>query len=133
MMQVGTTFDPRLGAAEAFIYARLVPEALRRVYAENAPPGALKRLRKGQPKPRAAVDIDDAPDVEAVGYASAGAVEAACDSHIIWSRATVPTRQVLERMMLGENQTEIAAQIGYDRFKVIRLVKELQSQFAEAA
>lgn len=135
MMERRAAFDPARGSAQAFIMATLLPEAVRHIRAENARPGAPKRQRKlghssaGAPPP----SLDDAPEMQAAGYGSPEAMEAACDARLIWSRATPPMRLIIGGLMDGKKQGEIAAEIGMNRFQVARMVAGLQRQFMAVA
>jgi hypothetical protein len=76
--------------------------------------------------------LDEVPEMPAVGYGSPEAMEAACDAHVIWSRATPPVRVIIGGLMEGKGQTDIASEIMIDRFKVARLIKTLR-KFVHAA
>jgi RNA polymerase sigma-70 factor (ECF subfamily) len=134
MMENRAAFNPARGSAQAFITAALVPEAVRHIRAENARPGAPKRQRK----PGAAkaslptVSLDEVFEMRGEGYGSPEAMEAACDAHVIWSRATPPMRVAIDGLMEGKTQVVIASEMRVDRFKVARMIKTLR-QFACAA
>lgn len=135
MMENRNRFDPARGTAQAFISATLLPEAVRRIRADNAQPGQPKRHRKPGTTPllTPATGLDDVPEAHAAGYGSASAMEAACDARLIWSRATPPMRLIIGGLMDGKKQGEIAADIGMNRFQVARMVAGLQRQFMAVA
>jgi RNA polymerase sigma-70 factor (ECF subfamily) len=135
MMENRAAFNPARGSAQAFISTTLVPEAVRHIRAENARPGAPKRQRKPTAKvPLPTVTLDEVPEtaMRIVGYGSPEAMEAACDAHVIWSRATPLMRQAIDGLMDGKAQVVIASEMKVDRFKVARMIKTLR-QFACAA
>jgi len=135
MMEHGAAFDPARGSAQAFITAKLLPEAVRRVRAENTRPGAPKRQRKSTASKAAAptLSLDEAPEVPTLGYGSEAAMEAACDAHVIWARAAPPVRVILGGLWEGKAQADIAAEMEMDRFKVARVIKTLQRRLGQAA
>lgn len=134
MKERASAFDPAGGSAQAFITATLLPEAVRRVRAENARPGTPKRQRKSTASKVSGPtsSLDAVPVMPAVGYGSPEAMEAACDARAIWSWATPPMRMVIGGLMEGKAQVDIASKMNIDRFKVGRLIKSLR-QFANAA
>jgi hypothetical protein len=67
------------------------------------------------------------------GYGSPEAVEAACDAHVIWSRAEPPMRLIIGGLLDGEKLVDIAAAMKVDRFKVARMIGGLQRQWGTAA
>ena len=77
--------------------------------------------------------ISDPATVASAGYGSPEAIEAAYDAHVIWSRATAPMRLTIEGLMDGKSQLDIASELKMDRFKVARMMKNFQRQFAVAA
>jgi hypothetical protein len=134
MMEQGSAFDPARGSAQAFVTAKLLPEAVRRVRAENARPGAPKRQRKtGASKTPAPVALEEAHEMPAVGYGSPAAMEAACDAHVIWSWATPSVRVIIGGLVEGKAQVDIASEMNLDRFKVGRMIKTMQHRVADAA
>uniref|UniRef100_Q07PM2 Sigma-70 region 2 domain protein n=1 Tax=Rhodopseudomonas palustris (strain BisA53) TaxID=316055 RepID=Q07PM2_RHOP5 len=138
MMESPRRYDPTRGSASAFITSVLVPEGIQRVRAKMVRAGATTRRRK-PPKPtlEATFTIQEqlpAPDaLETTGYGSPTAMEAACDAHVIWSRSEPGVRALIGGLMDGKAQAEIASDLAIDRFKVGRIFKKLQHQFAEAA
>ena len=66
------TFDPARGSAWAYLASGILPEDLRSVRTEYAPPGAPKRQRKpgARKTPPPSVALDDVPELRAVGYGS---------------------------------------------------------------
>ena len=60
-------------------------------------------------------------------------MEAACDVSVIWSRVEPKMRIVIGALADGSDQAEIASEVQVDRFKVARMIKDLQRQFAAAA
>lgn len=134
MKERRSAFDPEKGSAQAFITVSLLPEALRRIRAENAPPGVRKRERKASNSATVgpAVSIDAVPAVPSVGYGSPAAIEAACDARLIWNWATPPLRVIMGGFLEGKAKSEIASSMNLDRFKVDRMIRTLHS-FAIAA
>jgi hypothetical protein len=57
----------------------LLPEAVRRVRAENSPPGAPKRQRKSSAAktPAPTIALEEVPEMPTVGYGTSAAMEAA--------------------------------------------------------
>jgi RNA polymerase sigma-70 factor, ECF subfamily len=138
MMEAPHRFDPLRGSARVFITSVILPDAMRRVRAKMARPGTTTRRRKVVEPAREAtfpmLDPAPAPEtVEVIGYGSPVAMEAACDAHMVWSRATPPLRLIIGGLMDGSGQIEIAAEIRTDRFKVARMIKSLERQYASAA
>jgi RNA polymerase sigma-70 factor, ECF subfamily len=138
MMEAPSRFDPERGSARVFITSVILPDAMQRVRAKMARPGTTTRRRKVvEPAPEANFPMADpapAPEtVEVVGFGSPAAMEAACDAHMVWSRATPPVRLIIGGLMDGSSQLEIAAELRTDRFKVARMIKSLERQFASAA
>jgi RNA polymerase sigma-70 factor (ECF subfamily) len=134
MMERGATFNPTRGSAQGFIVGTLLPEAVRSLRAENAPPGALRRQRK--PRVKATMQtasLEAAAEVAAAGYGSPAAMEAACDAHIIWSRSKPAMKVLVGGLMDGKAQADIAAELEIDRFRVARMIRALRHQFANAA
>jgi RNA polymerase sigma-70 factor, ECF subfamily len=137
VMEAPTCFDPTKGSALSYIKSAVVPEAIRRVRAKAAHPGS--RTRRQTPKSTAELsfsmpDPAPAPDnVPSAGYGSPTATEAACDAHLIWSRADSPMRLIIGSLMDGKAHVDIASDAGIDRFKVARMIKRLQSQYPDAA
>jgi DNA-directed RNA polymerase specialized sigma24 family protein len=131
----GAKFNPNRGSARAFITATLLPEAIRRVRAENVPPGAMKRSRKpGAPKwAPPALPLDDALDAPLLGHGSHESMEAICDLNVIWARTSPVFRILIGGLAEGLNQAEIASEMDVNRFKIARMMTELQRQFADAA
>lgn len=139
LMEGPQRFDPARGSARIFISTILLPEAIQRIRAKMARPGITTRCRhrKGM---RPAIGLSIIPDplpnpdmMSSVGYGSPQAMEAACDARAIWARATPPMKLILGGLLEGKKQSEIAAQVGMDRFRVIRMIAGLQRQFATAA
>jgi RNA polymerase sigma-70 factor (ECF subfamily) len=131
-------FDAARGSARAFISTILVPAGVDRVRAKMARPGAVTRSRRE--KHKAAITLSTIPDprrnpdsTPVEGYGSPQAIEAACDAHAIWNRATPRMKLILGGLVEGKTQNEIAAETGMDRFRVIRMIAGLQRQFAVAA
>jgi hypothetical protein len=135
MMERRAIFDPARGSAQAFVTSTLLPESVRRIRAENARPGAPKRQRKqgGAGTFAPTLSLDDVPEHHGTGYGSPAAMEAVCDAHAIWLRATPPMRLIIGGLMDGETQSEIAEGVGMDRFRVARMITGLQRQFAAVA
>lgn len=138
MMEAPQRFDLGRGSARVFITSVILPEAMQRVRAKMARPGTTTRRRKVvEPAREATFPMPDpapAPEtVEAVGYGSPAAIEAACDARVIWFRATPSVRLVIGGLMNGNSQIEIAAETRTDRFKVARIIKLLEREFAIAA
>ena len=100
--------------------------------AQNAPPGAPKRQRKpGVAKISAQPEcLEDVPDLRAVGYGSQEAMEAVCDAHVIWSRATLPMRVIIGGLTDGKSKVDMASDAKTDRFMVARINKAWQRQLA---
>jgi RNA polymerase sigma-70 factor (ECF subfamily) len=135
MMEAPTRFNPKRGTALSFIKAVLLPEAIRRVRAKSARPGTKTRRESVRGNSPTFPMLDPLPDPETVpmaGYGSPTAVEAACDAHVIWSRATPPLRAVIGGLLDGKSQLDIASELAVDRFKVARMMNTLR-QFANAA
>jgi DNA-directed RNA polymerase specialized sigma24 family protein len=138
MMEAPHRFDPARGSARAFITSVILPDAMQRVRAKMARPGTTTRRRKvvGPAREATFPMLEPAPVpemVEVIGYGSLVAMEAACDAHVVWSRATPPLRLVIGGLMDGSSQIEIAAEMRTDRFKVARMIKALERQFASVA
>jgi RNA polymerase sigma-70 factor, ECF subfamily len=138
LMEAPHRFDPARGSASAFITSVLVPDAIQRVRAKMARPGTTTRRRKAiDSAPEATFPmLDPLPaveNVETTGYGSAAAMEAACDAHVIWSRAKPAVRVIIGGLMDGAAQVDIASELAIDRFKVARMLKTLQQHFAKAA
>lgn len=137
MMEAPRRFEPRRGSARIFITSVILPDAMQRVRAKMARPGTTTRRRKAVEPAREAtfpmLDPAPAPEtVEAMGYGSPSAMEAACDAHAIWSSAPPPLRLVMGGLMDGQTQVDIAAEMKIDRFKVMRMVNMLR-ELANAA
>lgn len=138
MMEAPHRFDRTRGSARTFITSVLVPDAIQRVRAKTARPGTTTRRRKS---PKSAIEVtfpmqDPIPDpatAQVLGYGSPAAMEAACDAHVIWSRAHPAMRLLIGGLMDGKAQVEVASKLKIDRFKVARLFKTLHSQFVNAA
>jgi RNA polymerase sigma-70 factor, ECF subfamily len=138
MMEAPQRFDPARGSARAFISTVLIPEAIQRVRAKMARPGTTTRLHREKFKPVSSLSTipDPLPNADLIpsaGYGSPQAIEAACDAHVIWERATPPMKLILGGLLEGKTQNEIATEAGMDRFRVIRMIAGLQRQFAAAA
>jgi RNA polymerase sigma-70 factor, ECF subfamily len=138
MMEAPHRFDPGRGSARVFITSVILPEAVQRVRSKMARPGATTRRRKVTESGLDATFpiLDPAPGpetVEVIGYGSPAAMEAACDAHAIWSSAPPTMRVIIGGLMDGKAQVDIASEMNIDRFKVARMIKSLQSQFARAA
>jgi RNA polymerase sigma-70 factor (ECF subfamily) len=138
MMEGPHRFDPDRGTARAFITSVILPEAVQRVRAKMARPGTTTRRRKVIEPARETtfprLDPVPAPEtVEVIGYGSPAAMEAACDAHVVWSRATPPLRLIIAGLMNGNSHIEIAAEMRTDRFKVARMIKSWEREFAVAA
>lgn len=138
MKEAPKRFDPDRGSALVFIMTILVPEAIQRVRAQMARPGAV--TRRHREKNKQTVTLSTIPDpipgpdsIPVAGYGSPEAIEAACDAHMIWDRATPPMKVILGGMIEGRTQNEVAADTGMDRFRVIRMIAGLRRQFSEAA
>ena len=120
MLEAPHRFDPGRGSARAFITSVILPDAMQRVRAKMARPGSTTRRRKVV---ESAVEVtfpmpDPAPapeTIEAVGYGSPAAIEAACDARVIWSSSTPPLRMIIGGLMDGQNQVDIAAEMKTDR------------------
>src|SRR5262249_59539333 len=134
MKQRRCAFDPARGSAQAFITASLLAEAVRRIRAENARPGARKRERgsRDQKVPGPTRSLDEVPAMPSVGYGTPEAMEAACDVRGIWSWATPALRAIMGGLLEGKAKGEIASEMNLDRFKVARMIKTLQ-EFSAAA
>ena len=131
MMEAPHRFDPARGSASTFVTSVLVPEAIQRVRAKMARPGTTTRRRKAsEPVTEATFPMPDpmpAPEtVPAVGHGSPAAIEAACDAHALYSRATTQLRLVIGGLVDGESQIDIAAEMGIDRTKVVRMIRSLK-------
>jgi len=63
--------------------------------------------------------------VPSVGFGSPQAMEAACDAQ--WSRADLRMRLIIGGLMDGKTQVEIASETSIDRFKVARIMTQLQA------
>jgi DNA-directed RNA polymerase specialized sigma24 family protein len=138
MLEAPHRFDPGRGTARMFITSVLLPEAMQRVRAKMARAGTTTRRRNFvEPACEATfpmLDPASAPEtVEVIGHGSPAAMEAACDAHVVWSRATPSVRLVIGGLMDGKRQTEIAAEMKTDRFKVARMIKSLEGLLASAA
>jgi RNA polymerase sigma-70 factor (ECF subfamily) len=138
MMEAPHRFDPDRGSARIFILAVILPEAMQRVRSKMARPGTTTRRRKILEPAREStfpmLDPTPAPEtIEMIGYGSPAAMEAACDAHTIWSSASPPLRMIIGGLMDGSSQMEIAAAMRTDRFKVARMIKSLEREFASAA
>jgi DNA-directed RNA polymerase specialized sigma24 family protein len=137
MMEAPGRFDPERGSARVFITSVILPDAMRRVRAKMARPGSMTRRRKIVESVSEAIfpRLDPAPApeiVEATGYGSPAAIEAACDARVIWSSSSPPLRMIIGGLMDGQNQVDIASEMKIDRFKVARMTKMLR-QFAAVA
>jgi RNA polymerase sigma-70 factor (ECF subfamily) len=131
MMEAPHRFDPTRGSAAAFITSVLVPDAIQRVRAKMARPGTTTRRRKAsKPMAEASFPMPDpmpAPEtVPVVGDGSPAAMEAACDAHAIYSRATAQLRVVIGGLVDGRSQVDIASEMQIDRIKVVRIIKSLK-------
>lgn len=138
IMETPCRFDHERGSARVFITSVILPDAIQRVRAKMASPGTTTRRRKVTKRPLEPTfpmpDPVPAPEtVPVVGYGSPAAMEAACDAHAVWSRATPSVRLVIGGLMDGKSQISTAAEMGIDRFKVARMIKSLERQFASAA
>lgn len=133
MMKNCTRFNPARGSAEAFIFATLLPEAVRRTRADYAAAGTPKRRRKPGRGTLPPPSLDEVPEPRSAGYGSPEAMEAACDAHAIWSRSTPPMRLIIGGLLHGKTQVEIAAETKMDRFRVGRMICGLQRQVAAVA
>jgi RNA polymerase sigma-70 factor, ECF subfamily len=132
MMEAPHRFDPARGSALAYIASVVVPEAIQRVRAKMARPGTTTRRRKArQPTAEATFPMPDrmsTPEiVPVVGNGSPAAIEAACDAHALYSRASAQLRVVIGGLFDGKSQVELAAEMQIDRTKVIRMIKSLKS------
>lgn len=137
MLEAPHRFDPQRGSARVFITSVLLPDAMQRVRAKMARPGTTTRRRKSVEPVRQAtfpmLDPAPAPEtVEVIGYGSSEAMEASCDTRVIWAWATPPMRVVIGGLMDGKTQVDIASGMNMDRFKVSRMIKTLR-EFAVAA
>jgi RNA polymerase sigma-70 factor (ECF subfamily) len=138
LMEAPHRFDPTRGSARAFITSVLVPDAIQRVRAKMARPGTTTRRRKAvKPTLKPSFPMLDpvpAPEtVQVIGYGSPAAMEAACDAHVIWSRATPSVRLIIGGLIDGKSQIDMASEMKSDRFKVARMIKVLEGQFASVA
>jgi RNA polymerase sigma-70 factor, ECF subfamily len=71
--------------------------------------------------------------LRAVGYGSSEAMEAACDAHVIWARASSQMRLIIGGLADGQKQVDIVSETKIDRFKVARIIKAMQREFMNAA
>lgn len=138
LMETPRRYDPARGLARAFVTSVILPDAIQRVRAKMARPGTTTRRRKAnKPACEATFPMADplrAPEtIEVVGYGSPAAMEAACDAHLVWSRATSAGRLLIGGLTDGKRQAEIAAEMRTDRYRVARMIKSLEGQFANAA
>jgi RNA polymerase sigma-70 factor (ECF subfamily) len=131
-------FNPARGSARAFILSILVPEAVKRVRAHMARAGTV--TRQYRKKDKAVITLSTIPDplpnptsIPVAGYGSPQAIEAMCDAHAMWERATPQMKLILGGLVEGKTQNEIATDTGMDRFRVIRMITGFQRQFSAAA
>jgi DNA-directed RNA polymerase specialized sigma24 family protein len=133
LLEAPSRYHPAQGPILSFIKAVLVPEAIRRIRAKSARPGQKTRRRVvAQASTGATFPMPDrVPDPESVpctGEGSPEAIEAACDIHAICARANQPLRDIIGGLMDGKTQSEISADTGMSRFRVMRLISGLQRQ-----
>lgn len=138
MMESPKRFDPTRGSARAFIVSVLIPDAIQRIRARSARPGTTTRRRNVitsgiMPTFPMLDPIADPETLPSAGHGSPVAIEAACDAHMIESRATPMMRLIIGGLMDNKTEVEIAAEMSLGRHRIRRIIVGLRRQFANAA
>jgi hypothetical protein len=81
-----------------------------------------------------AASLDEAPlNAQQIGRGSPAAMEANCDLKTILAKATPTMRILIGDLDDGLKQGEIASRLNVNRFRVARMMIEMQRQFGHVA